>query len=89
MAKSVEDLPYIPLMSESSAVNKTGVWRVIKPIVNQEECNQCYICWKFCPDVAIHIDEEGSILIDYDHCKGCGICEAVCPKKCIEMVKEE
>ncbi|MFQ6107130.1 MAG: 4Fe-4S dicluster-binding protein [Thermoplasmata archaeon] len=89
MAKSVEDLPYIPLMNESSASNKTGVWRVIRPTVNREECNQCYLCWKFCPDTSIEIDENGDILIDYDHCKGCGICEAVCPKKCIEMAREE
>lgn len=89
MAEEVEDLTYIPLMSEPSSINKTGVWRVIRPVVNREECNNCYTCWKFCPDVAISIDEDGNILIDYDYCKGCGICEAVCPKKCIEMVMEE
>ena len=89
MAQKVEDLTYIPLMSEPSSTNKTGVWRVIRPEVDQDKCNQCYLCWKFCPDAAIHIEEDGSILIDYDHCKGCGICEAECPKGCIEMVKED
>jgi pyruvate ferredoxin oxidoreductase delta subunit len=89
MADKVEDLPYIPHMSVSSAVNKTGVWRVIRPTVNKDDCNQCYLCWKFCPDASVHMNEDGDIEIDYDHCKGCGICEAVCPKKCIEMVKEE
>ncbi|MFQ6127778.1 MAG: 4Fe-4S binding protein [Thermoplasmata archaeon] len=89
MAESVEDLPYTPLMSKSSAINKTGVWRVIRPSLDREKCNECYICWKFCPDVSIEIDKEGNIVFDYDHCKGCGICEAVCPKKCIEMVRED
>lgn len=89
MAEEVEDLTHIPLMSMPSSINKTGVWRVIRPILNREECNNCYLCWKFCPDVAIEIDEDGNILIDYDHCKGCGICETTCPKKCIEMVRED
>lgn len=85
-----KDLPYTPIMDRPTTYNKTGVWRTFRPIIDQEKCTQCYICWKFCPDAAIVIieDEEGSVEIDYDHCKGCGICAEECPVKCIEMERE-
>ena len=43
------------------------------------ECFNCGNCYNFCPDAAIHIDEEGRLRIDYDYCKGCGICVQECP----------
>lgn len=65
--------------------NKTGTWRVLKPVRNKELCNKCMICWQFCPDNAINKD----LTVDYDFCKGCGICAQVCPKKSIKMIREE
>jgi len=47
------------------------------------------VCWKFCPDVAIRIDDQGWPVVDYDHCKGCGICEVECAPRAITMEKEE
>ncbi|MCO6476961.1 MAG: 2-oxoacid:acceptor oxidoreductase family protein [Phaeodactylibacter sp.] len=43
------------------------------------ECFNCGNCINFCPDAAIHVDEEGRLRIDYDYCKGCGICVQECP----------
>ncbi|MCB0548102.1 MAG: 2-oxoacid:acceptor oxidoreductase family protein [Phaeodactylibacter sp.] len=43
------------------------------------ECFNCGNCYNFCPDAAIHVDEEGRLRIDYDYCKGCGICVQECP----------
>lgn len=42
-------------------------------------CFSCGNCYNFCPDGAIHVDEEGRLRIDYDYCKGCGICVQECP----------
>jgi 2-oxoacid:acceptor oxidoreductase delta subunit (pyruvate/2-ketoisovalerate family) len=87
MFKTYKDLPLTPITSVSSRANKTGLWRTFKPVIDYEKCIKCYICWKFCPDVAIIIDDIPKI--DYDYCKGCGICANECPKKAITMEKEE
>jgi len=67
------------------AAGKTGTWRVFRPVVDKEKCNECGLCQTFCPDGTI--DEE--LTIDLDFCKGCGICANECPKKAITMVREE
>ncbi len=86
--KSEKEWPLMPMSVGSMLYNKTGAWRNIKPILELENCIQCGICWKFCPDVAIYIEDEWPV-IDYDYCKGCGICAEECPKDCIAMVEEE
>ncbi|MEM2110953.1 MAG: 4Fe-4S binding protein [Candidatus Bathyarchaeia archaeon] len=71
----------------SSKFNKTGSWRVLKPVINQEKCVKCGTCWLYCPEGAIL---RGQVFtINYDYCKGCGICAEECPAKVIAMVKEE
>ena len=87
MAEKHQDMPKTPVMNVDSKVVKTGGWRTFRPVLDEEKCIACYICWKFCPDVSVHIS-EGHPVIDLDHCKGCGICAKECPKKCIEMVLE-
>jgi pyruvate ferredoxin oxidoreductase delta subunit len=67
------------------AAGKTGTWRVFRPVVDKEKCNECGLCQAYCPDAAI--DEE--LAVDLDFCKGCGICANECPKKAITMVREE
>ena len=37
----------------NSMENKTGSWRVFKPVINYEKCIRCMICWQFCPEPAI------------------------------------
>jgi 2-oxoacid:acceptor oxidoreductase gamma subunit (pyruvate/2-ketoisovalerate family)/2-oxoacid:acceptor oxidoreductase delta subunit (pyruvate/2-ketoisovalerate family) len=49
------------------------------------DCFSCGNCFNFCPDAAIHIDEQGRLRIDYDYCKGCGICVTECPCSAIDF----
>ncbi|MBN1677963.1 MAG: 4Fe-4S binding protein [Candidatus Thermoplasmatota archaeon] len=68
-------------------MNLTGLWRVVRPLVDKSKCKKCTTCWKFCPDAAITL-VDGFPVIDLNYCKGCGICAHECPSKCIIMVKE-
>ncbi len=83
----------------STADNITGTWRVVRPVIDQERCIRCGICWMYCPDSAIlELKREYTTRggkryevtyeVDYDHCKGCGICANECPVKAIEVVLE-
>ena len=68
---------------------RTGLWRIMRPVIDYERCNQCWwVCSEFCPDSAIKV-VDGKPEIDYDHCKGCMICVAQCPPHAIEAVPEE
>ncbi|MGI6096567.1 MAG: 4Fe-4S binding protein [Dethiobacteria bacterium] len=67
---------------------ETGSWRSHRPIRDEEKCNQCLICFIFCPDTAIITEDEKVIGFDLDHCKGCGICAHECPRNAIEMTDE-
>ena len=68
---------------------KTGGWRSQKPEFIPEKCTHCMICWVFCPDTSIQVEDEKMVGIDLDHCKGCGICAVECPTDAIEMKEEE
>ncbi|HDL08213.1 MAG TPA: 4Fe-4S dicluster domain-containing protein [Desulfobacteraceae bacterium] len=81
-------MPLAPYSLGLTLHNFTGAWRNIRPEINLKECIQCGICWKFCPDTAIYIENEYPV-IDYTYCKGCGLCAEECPTKCITMVEEE
>jgi pyruvate ferredoxin oxidoreductase delta subunit len=82
-----KDIPLNAMSVDSMLFNKTGAWRNMRPVIDYEECIKCMICWKFCPDIAIHIEDEKPV-IDYDYCKGCGVCVVECPKNCISLVEE-
>ena len=85
---SEKEMPLAPYSLGSMLHNRTGAWRNIRPEINLENCIRCGICWKFCPDVAIYIENEYPV-VDYTYCKGCGLCAEECPVKCITMVEEE
>ena len=87
--KDYKDLPLTPITSVPSTANRTGGWKTFRPVMDKEKCIKCYICWKFCPDVAIHAKEEEYPEFDLEHCKGCGICAHECPKDAITMELEE
>jgi len=65
--------------------NRTGSWRALKPVLDRDRCNECGLCWLYCPDGTI---EDRTFVIDYDYCKGCGICAAECKRGAIQMVRE-
>lgn len=67
---------------------KTGPWRTERPLYDSEKCSQCMICWIYCPDLSIIVDDKVMTGIDYDHCKGCGICARECPRDALVMEPE-
>lgn len=80
------------LPSGTSESFQTGDWRSFKPIVDNQKCISCMLCWAHCPDNAVKIIDEGNgkqkIMIDYGHCKGCGLCSEVCPVHAIKLRRE-
>jgi len=84
------DIPIAGMIVEAgNAVRyRTGEWRAFRPIVDHEKCTNCLLCWIYCPDSSILVEQEEMVGYDYDHCKGCGICASICPVDAIEMVQE-
>lgn len=82
----LKDMPPMPVSLGSMRVNKTASWRSLRPIIIEEKCKGCMLCWKFCPEPAIFPTNPPTI--DYDYCKGCGICKVECPFDAIIMEKE-
>ena len=68
-----------------SADNRTGAWRALRPIRDPERCNDCGLCWLYCPEGCITPE---SYVIDLAYCKGCGICAAECRVDAIRMERE-
>lgn len=67
---------------------ETGSWRSHRPVIDMERCTNCMICWVYCPDSSITVEDGKVTGIDVTHCKGCGICAQECPRKAIKMVEE-
>jgi len=86
--KNINDIPTMAKTLGTMLVNETGSWRNVRPVISNEACIQCGICWKYCPDMSISEDAEGFPVVNYTYCKGCGVCAAECPSDCIEMVEE-
>ncbi len=90
--KGYKEIPIGGIITEpgNSIKYKTGDWRSSKPIWTKEGCVHCLMCWVFCPDNAILVEDGKMAGISYDHCKGCGICARECPRKekALHMVKE-
>ena len=88
--KGWKEIPIGGLILEAGNAEeyKTGDWRTFRPVRDEEKCNNCLLCWIYCPDSSIVV-EDGKIKgIRYDYCKGCGICVAECPVEAIKMVEE-
>jgi pyruvate ferredoxin oxidoreductase delta subunit len=75
-------LTYDPGWSED---NRTGSWRTLHPVKYADRCNECGVCWLFCPEGCI---SPGDFEIDYDYCKGCGICATECAVDAIRLERE-
>lgn len=76
-----------PVGPGSSVANRTGGWRVSRPILDPAKCTNCLLCWFYCPEGSIARGEK-LVRIEMDYCKGCGICEAACVPGAIRMVRE-
>ncbi|MDY6844436.1 MAG: 4Fe-4S binding protein [Thermodesulfobacteriota bacterium] len=74
----------------SSEAYHTGGWRDYRPIHSKEKCTNCLLCWIYCPEGAVLVEDGKVAGIKYDYCKGCGICAEECPAKvkAIEMIDE-
>jgi len=69
---------------------QTGGWRTSgKPVVDLDACIDCLLCWMYCPDSAVIVEDGVFQGFDYDFCKGCEVCEEMCPVDAIRMVPEE
>lgn len=73
----------------NSMLNETGGWRTYVPVIDSEQCTGCMLCYFFCPDASIIVEDGKAVGVDLKHCKGCGICAKECPVDCITMVLEE
>lgn len=91
-----QDFPRGAVIPEAgnSDYYSVGSWRSERPVRSDEVCSQCMLCFIFCPDSAVIVEDEKVVGFDYEHCKGCGICMNECPLspkhgcKAIEMVPE-
>jgi pyruvate ferredoxin oxidoreductase delta subunit len=82
-----QELPEGGIIPEGGTARyyNTGSWRTSTPIWDASNCNNCLLCWIYCPEAAILVKEAKLKGIDYFYCKGCGICAKVCPKNTIKM----
>jgi pyruvate ferredoxin oxidoreductase delta subunit len=62
----------------------------MRPVLDREKCTDCLICWIYCPDTAVIVEDGKVVGFNLFHCKGCGICARECPPKvqAIKMIPE-
>ena len=65
----------------------TSTWRTEIPVLEDNKCTFCGLCYLFCPPQCIYPHGE-TFSIKLDYCKGCGICARECPTNAITMVVE-
>ena len=61
----------------------------LKPRVDLPRCVNCLLCWLYCPDDAVLLEETTFVGFDLATCKGCEICAEMCPTDAIEMVPDD
>ena len=86
-----KDLEIGPIITEpgNTDLYLTGDWRSQKPVFNYDLCNNCGLCFLYCPEGCIQQDKDEYFKADLDYCKGCGICAHDCPRNAITMADEE
>ena len=86
-----QDLPAAGVVTHDPAQRtRTGNYRTgVRPEVELAKCVDCLLCWLYCPDSAVLLDDVHFASIDLEVCKGCEICAVTCPTGAIEMVPDE
>jgi pyruvate ferredoxin oxidoreductase gamma subunit len=67
----------------TATMRQTGSWRTERPEIDLRRCKRCFLCYLYCPESAMRLDNENYPHIDYEHCKGCMICYTECPGNAI------
>ncbi|MDR2100343.1 MAG: 4Fe-4S binding protein [Campylobacteraceae bacterium] len=84
---SIDGYPQSPCFQAGHLVSANKSYRVLKPVIDEDKCIGCILCYALCPDGAI-FRFENIVKVDYDFCKGCGICANECKSNVIKMVEE-
>lgn len=71
----------------STLKNRTGSWRLMRPVVDDAKCTGCGICVRDCPEGCMFLENKKA-RVDYDYCKGCLVCMEECPFKAIASREE-
>lgn len=66
----------------------TGNWRQFRPVLEKGDCNRCWLCFVWCPEAAITLDENEYPMVEYDVCKGCLLCAHECPTHAFRIERE-
>ncbi len=74
--------------SANSPARHTGNWRQYRPVLEPDKCNRCWLCFVWCPEAAITLDENEFPTVDYDVCKGCLLCAHECPTDAFRVERE-
>lgn len=74
--------------SANSPARRTGSWRQFRPVLEPEKCNRCWLCFVWCPEAAIALDENEFPQVSYDVCKGCLLCAHECPTQAFRVERE-
>jgi pyruvate ferredoxin oxidoreductase gamma subunit len=92
LAEVTFDLPRVATPSVYAVGNsperKTGNWRQFRPVLQQDLCTRCWICFVRCPEAAIALDANDYPVVNYDECKGCLLCVHECPTHAFTAEKE-
>ena len=67
-------------------IRRTEPVYVLVPLINEELCDHCGECAKFCQFNALFVSSE-KILVFPELCSSCGGCTLVCPRKAITEEK--
>lgn len=89
------DLPLDPprraapsIYATANTPKRTGSWRQLRPVLEEEKCNRCWLCFVSCPEGAIALDEREYPRVDLDVCKGCLLCVHECPTHAFRVERE-
>ena len=49
------------------------------------KCSNCMLCWAYCPDSSIEVEDGAMTGIDLFHCKGCGVLRSGVQVRCARL----